>query len=220
MQIDTLPTVSSLSPRRSPGLLQRLSDRRRVLALIGLAAAAVLGARAARRKAEVRMPNQPPPRPPEPPKPEPTATPVDAPASEAEAVADAAGPAAGQPDEPMPLQHGSVSEAEAVSDAAGPAADQPDEPELSPAEPDAPAEPNTEELAAAELAVLAILSQEGRLEADRTALAVATTLERESVEVAALLRKLKEQGHVAGAEYTATGERIWNVTEAGTGRLD
>jgi hypothetical protein len=122
---------------------------------------------------------------------------------------------------------------EAVAAAAGPAVEETSEPATTPeprtqpsAEPEAPAdtedsaEPNTEEHAAAELAVLAILSQEGRLETDRTALGVATALEREAAEIAVLLRALHKQGHVAGDEYTATGEKIWFVTATGTGRLD
>jgi hypothetical protein len=154
--------VPLLSSRNSPTLLQRLSDRRRGLALVGLAAAAALGAKAARRRAAGSVPDYVPPAAP------------DAPVS-------------------MPV----APEPEAVA-----------------------AEPNTEELVAAEIAVLAILSQEGRLETDRTALGVATTLEREAAAVAALLRALHKQGHVAGDEYTATGEKIWFVTESGTGRLD
>lgn len=175
--IGTLREVPLLSSRNSPSLLQRLSDRRRGLALVGLAAAAVLGAKAARRKAAGGVPDYAP-----------------APTPEAPVS--------------MPVAPEAVTETEI--------ADGPD----SPAEPDPPTEPNTEELAAAEIAVLAILSQEGRLETDRTALGVATTLEREAAEVATLLRALHRQGHVAGDEYTATGEKIWFVTESGTGRLD
>ncbi len=186
-----MPLVSS---RNSPSVLQRLSDRRRGLALVGLAAAAVLGAKAARRRSAASAPAYAPP---------------------------------AQPDAPVSMPVAPAPEAVAV--AAEPAVDEPDPPEapIAPAAPDVPpepepepAEPNTEELAAAEIAVLAILSQEGRLETDRTALGVATTLEREAAEVTVLLRTLHKQGHVAGDEYTATGEKIWFVTDAGTARLD
>jgi hypothetical protein len=178
--------VPPLSSRNSPSIRRRLSDRQRGLALVGLAAAALIGARAARRRA--------------------AGSPTDYVASIA-------------PDAPVSMPV--APEPEAV---AGPVADAPIEPapveaEV-PVEPEAEAEPNTEELAAAEIAVLAILSQEGRLETDRTALGVATTLEREAAEVAVLLRTLHKQGHVAGDEYTAAGEKIWFVTESGTGRLD
>lgn len=184
-RIATLREVPLISSRNSPSLLQRLSDRRRGLALVGLAAAAVLGAKAARRRGAADAPAYVPPVAPDPP----VSAPV-APAAEAVAEPDL-------PAEPELLA----------------------EPTL-PIEPEPLTEPNTEELAAAEIAVLAILSQEGRLETDRTALGVATTLEREAAEVAVLLRALHKQGHVAGDEYTATGEKIWFVTDAGTGRLD
>ena len=188
-----MPLVSS---RNSPSVLQRLSDRRRGLALVGLAAAAVLGAKAARRRSTASAPAYAPPAQPD--------APVSMPVAPApEAVVAAAGPAVDEPDPP-----------EAPIAPAAP--DVPAEPDPEPE----PAEPNTEELAAAEIAVLAILSQEGRLETDRTALGVATTLEREAAEVTVLLRTLHKQGHVAGDEYTATGEKIWFVTDAGTARLD
>jgi hypothetical protein len=184
--------VPLLSSRNSPSVLQRLSDRRRGLALVGLAAAAVLGAKAARRRGAASVPDYAE-------RPAPAAPVVPAP----EAVAATAGPAVDQPAEPE-----------------APVATEPEPQAATAAEPETPAEPNTEELAAAEIAVLAILSQDGRLETDRTALGVATTLEREAAEVAVLLRTLHRQGHVAGDEYTATGEKIWFVTESGTGRLD
>jgi hypothetical protein len=161
--------------------VQRLSDQRRTLALVGLAAAAVVGAKVARRKAARSAPDFAPP------------PPQDVP--EAMSIAP-------EPEPPAPAEGGPIAAIEVLGEPAP-----------------APAEPNTEELAAAEVAVLAILSQDGRREADRTALAVATTLEREAAEVAALLRKLHNEGHVAGEEYTATGEKIWNVTETGAGRV-
>ena len=194
------------SSRNSPSLAQRLSDRRRALALVGLAAAALIGAKAARRKLAGDAVDYAPPLVPP--------------------TADLAGtPVAAEPDPATPREGGPIP---AIDDTPPPGAATVEPPLAAehassvPADPalDEPTEPNTEELAAAEVAVLAILSQEGRLETDRTALVVATTLEREIVEVAALLRKLHNQGHVAGDEYTATGEKIWNVTDAGAGRLD
>ncbi len=160
------------------------------MALVGLAAAAVIGARAARRRSAGSAPADEAPIAPD--------APVSMPVAPApEAVAATAGPAVDAPIDPV------------VPTAAVP-----------PVEDGSDTEPNPEELAAAQLAVLAILSQEGRLETDRTALGVATTLEREATDVAALLRALHKQGHVAGDEYTATGEKIWFVTDAGTARLD
>jgi DNA-binding PadR family transcriptional regulator len=50
-------------------------------------------------------------------------------------------------------------------------------------------------------------------------IAVATSLERESADVAGVLRKLSAEGVVAGELYTATGDKIWAVTERGVRRL-
>lgn len=171
-----MPLISS---RNSPSLLQRLGDRRRGVALVGLAVAALVGTRAARRRAAVSVSGYAPPTAPE----APVSMPVAPPPEEVAAAEIPEGPES--PIEAVPAT-----------------------------------EPNTEELAAAEIAVLAILSQEGRLETDRTAHGVATTLERQAAEVAILLRALHKHGHVAGDEYTATGEKIWFVTDSGSGRLD
>ncbi len=82
-----------------------------------------------------------------------------------------------------------------------------------------PLEPATGELSAAEASILAVLAQSGRTDEDRTVIAIATSLERESTDVAAVLRKLGNEGVVAGELYTATGDKIWAVTERGVRRL-
>ena len=81
------------------------------------------------------------------------------------------------------------------------------------------ADPATGELSAAEASILSVLAQHGRSDDDRTVIAVATSLERESGDVADVLRKLSAEGVVAGDLYTATGEKIWAVTERGVRRL-
>jgi len=80
-------------------------------------------------------------------------------------------------------------------------------------------EPTTGELSAEEASILAVLAQSGRSDDDRTALAVATSLERETTDVSAVLRKLGNEGVVSGELYTAAGEKIWAVTERGVRRL-
>jgi uncharacterized protein YjhX (UPF0386 family) len=81
------------------------------------------------------------------------------------------------------------------------------------------ADPATGELSAEEASILAVLAQHGRSDDDRTVIAVATSLEREGVAVADVLRKLSSEGVVAGELYTATGDKIWTVTERGVRRL-
>ena len=80
-------------------------------------------------------------------------------------------------------------------------------------------EPATGELSAEEASILAVLAQSGRADDDRTAIAVATSLERETTDVAAVLRKLGAEGVVSGELYTASGDKIWAVTERGVRRL-
>lgn len=80
-------------------------------------------------------------------------------------------------------------------------------------------EPTTGELSAEEASILSVLAQSGRTDDDRTAIAVATSLERETTDVAAVLRKLGGEGVVSGELYTATGDKIWAVTERGVRRL-
>jgi hypothetical protein len=82
-----------------------------------------------------------------------------------------------------------------------------------------PVEPATGELSAEEASILAVLAQHGRSDDDRTAIAVATSLERETADVAGVLRKLGAEGVVAGELYTAAGDKIWTVTERGVRRL-
>jgi hypothetical protein len=83
----------------------------------------------------------------------------------------------------------------------------------------APTEPATGELSAEEASILSVLAQSGRTDDDRTALAVATSLERETTDVAGVLRKLGAEGVVSGELYTAAGDKIWAVTERGVRRL-
>jgi hypothetical protein len=88
------------------------------------------------------------------------------------------------------------------------------------AESDAAAvEPATGELSAEEASILSVLAQSGRADDDRTAIAVATSLERETGDVADVLRKLGAEGVVSGELYTAAGDKIWAVTERGVRRL-
>jgi hypothetical protein len=100
-----------------------------------------------------------------------------------------------------------------------PAAPAPPEPEVAAAAPAPTAEPTTGELSAEEASILAVLAQDGRSDEDRTVIAVATSLERRSADVAGVLRKLSAEGVVSGELYTATGDKIWSVTERGVRRL-
>ncbi|MFT3863520.1 MAG: hypothetical protein QM729_04550 [Solirubrobacterales bacterium] len=208
-------SFSKSKHRRSP--LQRLSDQRRSLALAGLAAGAVLGGAVFRRRrrgvqdelrAQVPVAERPlgeaDPGPP-------SAVVVPPPASEPEAS------------EPLPEAVDT-----AINAAPGGAAAAAAKPEsvAAPGDSDpageqkpAPAEPATGELSAEEASILAVLAQSGRADDDRTALAVATSLERDTVDVTAVLRKLGNEGVVAGELYTAAGDKIWAVTERGVRRL-
>jgi hypothetical protein len=118
-------------------------------------------------------------------------------------------------DEPAPADDAAINEPapDAANDAAatGDAAAGEDEP--------APVEPATGELSAEEASILAVLAQHGRADDDRTVIAVATSLERESADVSNVLRKLSAEGVVSGELYTATGDKIWAVTERGVRRL-
>jgi hypothetical protein len=183
------------SAKRKPGRnpLQRLSDQRRSVALAGLAVGAVFSAAIFRRKrggGEAEFERPIPP----------TAPPSVQPESGPPATVAVPSPAASEPE---------VAEA----------------PEPVMAEVDAPAvssstlDPATGELSAEEASILAVLAQSGRIDDDRTAIAVATSLERETADVAAVLRKLGTEGVVSGELYTAAGEKIWAVTERGVRRL-
>jgi hypothetical protein len=80
-------------------------------------------------------------------------------------------------------------------------------------------DPTTGELNAAEASILSVLAQSGRKDDDRTALAVATSLERDTADVSATLDKLGSEGVVSGEQETPDGEKIWAVTERGVRRL-
>jgi hypothetical protein len=219
-RVDNLRPVafSKSKPGRSP--LQRLSDQRRSLVLGGLAVGALFSAAVLRRKRrggelELLRPDTaseqadfgPP-----------AAVDVPVPASEPELA------------EPLPDPVDTFEAASAEATNAEPADEAPinagiaaDE---SPAganprtdEPSAPSEPATGELNAEEASILSVLAQNGRIDEDRTAIAVATSLERETTDVSAVLRKLGSEGVVSGELYTATGDKIWAVTERGVRRL-
>jgi hypothetical protein len=189
---------SKRKSRRGP--FQRLSDSRRSLALGGLAIGAVFSAAVLRRKrrggevefeAPVASSAQPDFGPP-------AAVDVPPPASEPETT------------EPLP-DPVDTAEAETPINASTEAPVE--------SEPPAPSEPATGELNAEEASILAVLAQNGRLDEDRTAIAVATSLERETPDVSAVLRKLGSEGVVSGELYTAAGDKIWAVTERGVRRL-
>jgi len=82
-----------------------------------------------------------------------------------------------------------------------------------------PVEPATGELSAEEAQILAVLAQSGRVDDDRTAIAVATSLQRDTGDVTDVLRKLGAEGVVSGELQTSAGEEIWAVTERGVRRL-
>ena len=198
--------------------MQRLSDQRRSLALAGLAVGAVFSAaifRRKRRREEVQPEsgvrfeepraavNVPPPATePEPPVPEVDSGP--SPAVEVEPPASESG----IDDAPSPIN-------------AAPPANAAAEPAPAPAEPAPalPVEPATGELSTEEASILAVLAQSGRGDDDRTAVAVATSLERDTGDVTDVLRKLGAEGVVSGEAQTVSGEAIWAVTERGVRRL-
>jgi hypothetical protein len=220
--------------------LQRLSDQRRSLALAGLAASAVIGGAVFRRRRRavrdellapvptVERPldraedSGPPP-----------AVAVPPPASEPEAaeplpeaVDTADVPEAAINAEPGASAGSGATETSAAgAEPTGAAADADsgsasDVADGKPAEKQTTlSEPTTGELSAEEASILAVLAQSGRTDDDRTAIAVATSLERETTDVSVVLRKLGNEGVVSGELYTATGDKIWAVTERGVRRL-
>jgi hypothetical protein len=107
---------------------------------------------------------------------------------------------------PRPINAAPDGESAAVADSAA-------EPEPE------PVEPATGELSAEEASILAVLAQSGRTDDDRTAIAVATSLERETGDVTGVLRKLGAEGVVSGELQASSGEEIWAVTERGVRRL-
>lgn len=204
------------SPKRKSGRnpVQRLSDQRRSLALAGLAAGAVISAAIFRRKrrggeAEFGSPIPEAPT-------APTATGTTSTAISPDVAATAAAATSTQADPEAP-------EAAAAAEPAAVSASEPAEP-ASDAEPVEEAattlsEPTTGELSAEEASILAVLAQHGRSDDARTVISIATSLERESGDVADVLRKLSAEGVVSGELYTATGDKIWAVTERGVRRL-
>jgi hypothetical protein len=203
--LGNLRIVPFSKPKAGRNPLQRLSDQRRSLALAGLAVGAVFSAAVFRRKrrdAFAIEPPLPPTRPAaQPESGRPAAAAVPPPASEPEAAA-----------EPLPE---AVETDEAAINAAPAVASEP----VAEPETPVPVEPATGELSAEEASILAVLAQSGRTDDDRTALAVATSLERETTDVSGVLRKLGNEGVVSGELYTAGGDKIWAVTERGVRRL-
>jgi hypothetical protein len=186
---------SKRESRRSP--LQRLNDQRRSLALAGLAAGAVFGAAIFRRKRrgeEFAFESSTVQF-------EENVTVV---APEPEVSVLASEPESTE--SPQPIN--AAPAAEGVAEAGA---------EPSPAF--APVEPATGELSTEEASILAVLAQSGRVDDDRTAIAVATSLERDTGDVTDVLRKLGAEGVVSGELYTAAGDKIWAVTERGVRRL-
>jgi hypothetical protein len=220
-------SLSKSKPGRSP--LQRLSDSRRSLVLGGLAVGAVFSAAVLRRKrrggeVEFEAPVAPSTQPDFGP---PPAVDVPLPASDPETtdplpdpvdtsaeVSSAEPSSDDEPADEAPINAG------IAADESNPSADEsPAGADPRTAEPSAPSEPATGELNAEEASILAVLAQNGRIDEDRTAIAVATSLERETTDVSAVLRKLGSEGVVSGELYTATGDKIWAVTERGVRRL-
>ena len=204
-----MPFSKSKPGRKS---LQRLGDQRRRLALVGLAVGAV-GAAAFRRKrrggvGEVEFEAPTPPVVP------PVAQPASGPPAAVEVPPLATEPAVA----PVPVE-GLNDEVSVVDEPAEETAINAPSRSAEPADAPAPSEPATGELSAEEASILAVLAQSGRSDDDRTALAVATSLERETTDVAGVLRKLGAEGVVAGELYTAAGDKIWAVTERGVRRL-
>jgi len=194
--------------RRNP--LQRLSDQRRSLALAGLAVGAVFSAaifHRKRRRGEAEF---------ERPLPEPTEPPATQPESGPPAAVEVPVPAAPEPDVIATATAATATQADPEAPEAAAAAGP--EPRVEAAS-STIADPATGELSAEEASILAVLAQHGRSDDDRTVIAVATSLERESAGVAGVLRKLGAEGVVAGELYTATGDKIWAVTERGVRRL-
>jgi hypothetical protein len=202
-------------PKRKSGRgpFQRLSDSRRSLVLGGLAVGAVFSAAVLRRKrrgGEVDFEAPVAPSAPADFGP-PAAVDVPPPASEPETT------------EPLPEPVDTTSVATTSADDAEPTSEVTETPINAGTAADdaapAPTEPATGELNAEEASILAVLAQNGRIDEDRTAIAVATSLERETTDVSAVLRKLGSEGVVSGELYTATGDKIWAVTERGVRRL-
>jgi hypothetical protein len=189
---------SKRKSRRSP--LQRLGDQRRSLTLAGLAAGAVFSAAVFRRRRHEEEVESG------------LSVRFEEPAATAQPEAEAPIPPvdSGPPpavDVPAPAGEPELEEALRPINAAPAAAPAPT------------VEPATGELSAEEASILAVLAQSGRADDDRTAIAVATSLERDTGDVTDVLRKLGAEGVVSGELYTASGDKIWAVTERGVRRL-
>lgn len=195
---------SKRKPRRTP--LQRLSDQRRSLALGGLAIGAVFSAAVFRRRWHKGELESGPPamvRAEEPT----AAVQPDAPVAAARPEAE---PPVAQPDSGPPASEPEIEDRpEAAINA----------PEPAEAASASVLEPATGELSAEEASILSVLAQSGRSDDDRTAIAVATSLERDTGDVTGVLRKLGAEGVVSGELRTSSGEEIWAVTERGVRRL-
>jgi hypothetical protein len=196
-----MPFAKSKTPDRTS--LQRLGDQRHKVALAGLAAGAAVAAVFRRKKSggatEFGRP-LPVAGPPEPVAP---SAPESGPPAEAEVP-----PAASEPE--IPPASGGPKTPSAAPEAPAPAAERPST---------SISDPATGELSAEEASILAVLAQSGRADDDRTAIAVATSLERETADVTTVLRKLGAEGVVSGELFTAAGDKIWAVTERGVRRL-
>jgi hypothetical protein len=62
-----------------------------------------------------------------------------------------------------------------------------------------------------EAGILTVLQQDGRTSHDRTALGIAMALERDPIDVAGALDRLKRDGLTA-SEATGDGEESWSAT--------
>lgn len=198
---------SKPKPRRNP--LQRLSDQRRSLVLAGLAIGAVLSAAIFRRRQRGEGVQ--------------VETAVRFEESAVAAQAEPEAPVARAEAGPPPAADGSAAASEpAVEEAPRPINAAPSTESAAVAEPAAaysPVEPATGELSAQEASILSVLAQSGREDEDRTAIAVATSLERDTGDVTEVLRKLGAEGVVSGEPHPTSGEEIWAVTERGVRRL-
>lgn len=210
-------TFSKRKARRGP--LQRLSDQRRSLALAGLAIGAVFSAAILRRRQHGEEVRPDPAVPTAAAQPEPAApvAPADTgppPAADVPTPASATEPDDDRPINAAPPPQSATAASARVNGAAAPAPERASQPAASP-----PVESATGELSLEEASILAILAQSGRGDDDRTAIAVATSLGRETGGVTDVLRKLGAEGVVSGELRTASGEEIWAVTERGVRRL-
>jgi hypothetical protein len=203
-------------PKSGRNPLQRLSDQRRSLALGGLAVGAAIFRRKKRGGgAEVEFGEPMPP----------VAAPISQPGSGPPAAVEVPPPASGSavdstPEAPAVAALNDEAPADEVAEETAINAPAPiNAPAAAGEGTRVPSEPATGELSAEEASILAVLAQSGRADDDRTAIAVATSLERETTDVANVLRKLGTEGVVAGELYTAAGDKIWAVTERGVRRL-